>query len=217
MRLSEIYVKEIVLREFWNQLEEDLVVSEAADGGLTSLLEKANELIFAKFKINPNVKNYFIAGSARLYLYQELRDAFQLTSSIGDLDIVIPNKQLWVNAGLEKEWNENGIYRPTNDGSVEVFNVWDPRKAAAAYANVNVRSSAEILNDCTLINGYYYMSFNDIADYKTNLSRDKEQDVVALISQYLKGKTSDRTSFIRQIVKLIGLDKTKQFLGIVGK
>jgi hypothetical protein len=216
MRLSEIYVREIVLREFWNNVEEELSLTEA-DNGLNEYLDKANSVIFDKFKINPSVRNYFIAGSARLYLYPALREAFELTSTIGDLDIVIPNKQLWINAGLEKEWNENGIYRPTSDGTIEAFNVWDPRKAGSAYADVKVRTSNEILRDSTLINGYYYMSLNDIADYKTNLSREKEQDVVALITQYSKSGSSDRTGFLRQIVKLIGLDKAKQFLGIVGK
>jgi hypothetical protein len=213
MRLSEIYVKEIVLKEFWKNIEEELSLTEASDSGLSDLLTKANELVFSKFKINPNEKAYFIGGSARLYLYPTLRDAFGLTHSIGDLDIIIPNKEHWIQAGLENEYNTNGIYRPTEDGSIEAFTVWAPNRVGGAYANAKVRPTNQILNDATLINGYYYMSLGDIVDYKTALNRDKEQDVIALVSQYQKSNVSNRSEFLRRIVKLIGIDKAKEFLG----
>ena len=70
-------------------------------------------MIFKKFRILPNNKSYFIAGSARLYLYPKLRDAFGLTGTIGDLDLVIPNEQLWVNAGLQEELKNGGIKKKT--------------------------------------------------------------------------------------------------------
>ena len=214
MRLFEIYTKDIVLKEFWGSLEETLI--SEVNGGLNNLLEKANTIVFEKFNINPTERKYFIGGSARLYLYPTLREAFNLSSDIGDLDIVIPDKQLWINAGLENEWNSGGIYRPTEDGSIEVFSVWDPSKAGDMYSNLKIRSSREILSDATNINGYYYMSLNDIMDYKTSLSREKELDVVELITKYRNSNT-DRTSFLKKIIDIIGLTKTKQFLGIVNK
>lgn len=216
MRLSEIYIKEIVLGEFWKGLEKDLVVNEV-DSGLKDLIGQANELIFKKFNIDPNSKDYVIVGSSRLYLYPELRDAFNLEGTIGDLDIVIPDKQKWIDAGLEEEWNKGGIYRPTNDDSIEVFNVWDPSKAGGEYADVSVRSTQEVMKDSTNINGYNFMSMFDIMDYKTSLHRDKEQDIVDLINQYQSSGSSNKTNFLRRIVKLIGLGKTKEFLGTVGK
>jgi hypothetical protein len=216
MRLSEIYVREVLLKEFWKNVQEDLVV-ESSDSGLKELIGRANEIIFAKFKIKPTDKVYSIVGSARLYLYPTLREAFNLTGGIGDLDMVIPNKELWIQAGLEENWNNGGIYRPTDDGSIEAFNLWDPAKAGGAYADVSVRSTPQIVADSTLINGYYFMSLEDIMDYKTKLGRDKEQDVVSLITQYQKSNIDNKKSLIKKIIQVIGVNNTKQFLGLINK
>jgi hypothetical protein len=215
MRLSEIYIKEIILKEFWNELDETMVAGY--DQGLNKLLDSAQTIIFDKFKIEPKDKQYFIAGSARLFIYPKLKDAFGLTGNIGDLDIVIPNKEIWVNAGLEKEWNTNGIYRPTSDGSIEAFNIWDPSKAGGNYADVQVRSTSQVLNDCSFINGYWFMSLMDIMDYKTALNRDKEKQVVELIDKYRVSNNVDRQTFLRRIVNLIGLDDTKKFIDAIKK
>jgi len=216
MRLSEIYVREVLLKEFWKNVQEDLVV-ESSDSGLKELISRANEIIFAKFKIKPTDKVYSIVGSARLYLYPTLREAFNLTGGIGDLDMVIPNKELWIQAGLEENWNKGGIYRPTDDGSIEAFNLWDPAKAGGAYADVSVRSTPQIVADSTLINGYYFMSLEDIMDYKTKLGRDKEQDVVSLITQYQKSNIDNKKSLIKKMIQIIGVNNTKQFLGLINK
>ena len=215
MRLSEIYIREVVLKEFWKDIDAESQLSEGSDAVLSSLLDKARVIIFDKFKIDPSMKEYFIAGSARLYLHKRLRDAFGLTGNIGDLDIVIPNKEIWYNAGLEKEWNAGGIYRPTTDGSIEAFNVWDPRKAGGEYADFTVRPTSEILADSTYIDGFYFMSIQDIVDYKTNLGRDKEQDVLTLITRYQQGNVSDRADLLKRVVNLIGIDKTKEFLNVI--
>ena len=216
MRLSEIYVREVLLKEFWKGVQEDLVV-ESSDSGLKELIGRANEIIFAKFKIKPTEQVYSIVGSARLYLYPTLREAFNLTGGIGDLDMVIPNKELWIQAGLEENWNKGGIYRPTDDGSIEAFNLWDPAKAGGAYADVSVRSTPQIVADSTLINGYYFMSLEDIMDYKTKLGRDKEQDVVSLITQYQKSNLDNKKALIKRMISIIGVNNTKQFLGIINK
>lgn len=215
MKLSEAY-NEVIVTEFWRNLEEELVIDEGASG-LEDLIGKANELIFQKFGINPSERKYCIVGSARLYLYPALRDAFGLSGTIGDLDIVIPDKQDWINAGLEDEWNEGGIYRPTNDGSIEAFNIWAPNRAGGEYADVNVRSTEEVIKSATLINGYYFMSLYDIVDYKTAMSRDKEQDIVSLIKKYQESGSNNRKGFLRTMAKVIGIDKTKEFLGKVSR
>jgi len=217
MRLSEIYMKEVVLKEFWKGVQEDLEINEGADSGLTDLLAKSNSIIFNKFKVDPKDKVYSIVGSARLYLYPTLREAFGLTGTIGDLDMVFPREQDWINAGLEENWKKDGLYRPTDDGSIEAFNVWDPSRAGGAYADVKVRPTAQVINDSTLINGYYFMSLEDIMDYKTSLNRDKEKDVVELINQYQKGDVGSRKEFLIRIIRLIGVGKAKEFLGIIGK
>jgi hypothetical protein len=214
MRLTEIYLKEVFLKEFWSEFEKDFQLDENIDSGLSNLLEKSNQLIFDKFKITPSEKKYFIAGSARLYLYPELREAFGLSGGIGDLDIVVPDKNLWVNAGLDKELKAGGIYRPTSDGSIEAFTVWDPSKAGGSYADVKVRPTGEILQGATQVGGYYYMSFMDVMDYKTSLSRDKEKEVVNLITQYRKGSFKDKREFLRQILSAIGEEKYKELFAI---
>jgi len=216
MRIFEIYTKDIILRDFWNRLEEGLEINEG-ESGLKDYLSKADEIIFKKFGINPSDKVYFIAGSARLYLYPELREAFGLTGQIGDLDFIIPYKKYWIQAGLEEEWNKGGIYRPTDDGSIEAFNVWDPARAGGAYADYKVRPTNDILRDANMINGYYFMSLADIIDYKMALNRDKEQEVVNLIKQYQGKNTMGRSEFLNKMIKLIGINNTKNFLGIVGK
>ena len=214
MRLTEIYLKEISLKELFTELEKEFQLDENIDPGLSDLLQEADELVFKKFNINPSEKKYFIAGSARLYLYSELREAFNLPGNIGDLDLVIPDKKLWVDAGLTKELEAGGIYRPTADGSVEAFTVWDPSKAGGEYADVKVRSTNEILQGATLVNGYYFMSFLDVVDYKTSLNRDKEKEVVDLILKYKKGSFKDKREFLRQILNTIGEDKYKELFAM---
>lgn len=214
MKLTEAYNR-VIIDEFWKGLEEELVVE--AGGGLDTLISQANEVIFKKFKIQPSDRKYCIVGSARLYIYPTLREAFGLSGTIGDLDMVIPDKKDWINAGLEENWNKGGIYRPTDDGSIEAFNVWDPSRAGGAYADVQVRSTQEVVKDGTLINGYYFMSLFDIMDYKMAMNREKEQDVVNLIKKYQESGINNRKGLLRGIAKLIGMDQTKQFLGKVAK
>jgi hypothetical protein len=214
MRLTEIYLKEVFLKEFWSELEEDLQLDEAIDPGLTKLLSQANKIVFEKFGIRKSDKVYFIAGSARLYLYPELRDAFGLKGSIGDLDIVIPDKEIWKKAGLEKELQAGGIYRPTSDGSIEVFTEWNPAKAGGQYADTKVRSTDEILQSSSPVGGYNYMSFFDVMDYKTKLGREKEKEVVDLIGRYREGSIKDKRELLRQLVHAIGVDQAKELFAM---
>lgn len=209
MKISEIYNR-VVIDEFWDGLEEDLQMVNS-DTTLKALIQQANELVFKKFNINPSDTNYTIVGSARLYLYPQLRDVLGLDGNIGDLDIVIPDKNLWIQAGLEDNWNADGIYRPTEN--IEVFSVWDPSRAGGEYSDIQVRSTQEVIKNSTPINGYNFMSLQDIIDYKISMNRDKEQDIVNLISTYQDSGSSDKIELLKKMTDVIGIDKTKEFLG----
>ena len=214
MNLTEIYLQEVILKEIWQELEEELQLDEAIDSGLSTLLKQADEIVFKKFGIDHTQSGkYFIAGSARLYLFPELREIFNLQGSLGDLDIIIPDPNLWKKAGLQKELASGGIYRPTKDGSIEVFTEWNPSKAGGAYADTQVRSTAEIMRSSNSLGGYYYMSLADVIDYKVKLGRDKEQEVVALVKQYLNGDIKDKKEFLRLVVQTIGKENARKFLG----
>lgn len=217
MKLSNIYFKEFTLKEFCNNIEEEYSITEGPSEDLNNLIQSANKLIFSKFKIKPSDRVYFIAGSARLYIHQEIRDLFKLVNPLGDLDIVIPNKEIWSKAGLEKEYNNNGIYRPKEDDRIEAFNIWDPSKAGGQYSDVSVRPTNEILSNSNNIYGYYFMSLYDVIDYKISLNRTKEKEVVDLITRYNKSDSSDRIGIIRAIVKVLGIKQTKEFLGNMAK
>ena len=161
MNLTEIHIN-IFLENFFQELQEEISLNEEVDPNLQELLDIADEIVFKKFGINPQDKVYFIAGSAALYLYPELRTQFDLRGTIGDLDIVIPDPKYWENAGLEGQT----IYRPEEDKRIEVFTKWDPAKAGGEYANVDVRSTSTILSNAVQTNGYWFMPLRDILDYK---------------------------------------------------
>ena len=238
MRLFEIYVKNILLENVFELLENEVEDDEEMDSSLSGLLERAKTLIFDEFGIDPSKKEYFISGSARLYLSKELRDTFNLTASIGDLDIVIPNKKLWdklttkKNSELKRLKNykkslksenkdldtaihnltniienlKRGIYRPTDDGSVEAFLVWDPSIAGKQYEGMTFRGSNDILQDSKFKKGYYFMPIRDVVEYKFKLNREKEQDVVKLVNQYRESSPQEK----KVIVKTIDRQRNKQ-------
>lgn len=195
MNLFEIYIKEIYLKKFFQEIQDELPLNEALDPKLQSLLDEAKTLVFDKFGIDPKDKVYFIAGSAALYLYPNLRTQFNLKGTIGDLDIVIPGAQYWEKAGLKGQT----IYRPKENTSIEAFTTWDPAKAGGEYADTKVRSTNEILRDAFPAGGYWFMSLKDIVDYKTKLGREKESEIINLISQYQKSPSTDLRRKILQV------------------
>ena len=113
MKLFDIYIKDILLESVFELLENDIADDDEIDSSLKGLLDNANSLIFDEFGIKPSDRKYFVAGSARLYLSKELRDTFNLTLSIGDLDIVIPDKKIWNNliSKKTKELSKLTTYR----------------------------------------------------------------------------------------------------------
>jgi hypothetical protein len=193
MDLTEIYIQ-IFLENFFNQ--KSFLTEAELDPKLKNLLTQADKLVFEKFNIDPKDKVYFIAGSAALYLFPAMRDKFELKTTIGDLDIVIPDNKYWENAGLGGE----SIYRPKGNNEIEVFKEWDPSKAGGQYANVNVRSTSKILNKAVYKEGYWFMSLFDIIHYKIKLDRDKEKDIISIIDKYRSSSPKEKQEFINNII-----------------
>ena len=211
MKLKDNYNRALI-DEFFTKISEEYLMTEGTSG-LETLLEQANEAIFEKFKIQPSDRVYCITGSATLYLYPKLRDAFNLSSTIGDLDMVIPDARIWKRAGLLEDYKK-GYYRPTED--IEAFTVWDPSKAGGAYATVKVRATDVIIKDAIYAQGHYFMALKDVVDYKLGMDRDKEKDITSLINQYNDSNETDKYVLLRKIVMAIGdMGKAREFLGKV--
>lgn len=219
MKLSKLYQETLNEDNVWKKLESILkngeTLTEGLGGGLEPLLKEANIVIFEKFKINPKDKVYFISGSARLYLYPDLiaelnkMDANNFPLHVGDLDLVIPNKQLWENAGLG-EFLKNGIYRPyqlnppATKMNIEAFTVWAPNRTPG-YENIEIRSEQEIFNDLEQFEGYWFMGIQDVIDYKDKMKRDKEIALSELIKQYEQGggAQEERGSFLSRVASVL--------------
>jgi hypothetical protein len=225
MKLSEVY-EEMMIKDAWSNLEKALnntLTLEEENSKLNSLLNEADKVIFDKFSIEPSEKKYFIAGSARLYLYPGLIDVLNrvdkgFQTEPGDLDVVVPNTNDWkVLANNMKDidnpkFNElanKGIYRPNMIGltnmDIEAFTVWDPSKAGGDYKDVNVRNNKQILNDASLVNGYYFMSLYDVLDYKSQMSREKEIQIANIINKYLKSGSTNKDELFNRIGKIVGM------------
>jgi len=219
MKLSKLFGEVLNENNVWKKLESILKEGKQLDEGIGAqmslYLEEANKVIFDKFNIKPNSEKgtYFIAGSARFYLYPELVvEMIKLDPKfpplMGDLDIVIPNHDIWRNAGLGK-FLKNGIYRPQllvpqlSERNIEAFTLWDPKKAGGAYANVEVRSQNAIIESSELDFGYWFMGLEDVLDYKGQMGRTKEKPIADLINKHELGGTElspeQRSSFLKDL------------------
>jgi len=215
MKLSELFEEALNQNNVWKKLESILKdgnqLNEVTNARMSLYLQEADKVIFDKFKIDPKDKVYFIAGSARLYLFPELvyhMNAIDpsFPTSIGDLDIVIPDTKIWENAGLG-DYLKTGIYRPyqlnppLTNLNVEAFTLWDPSKAGGAYANVNVRSESEIMNDLEFEYGYWFMGLQDVLDYKSQMVRQKEVAIANLIKSYEAGGVTPekKSDFLKRV------------------
>jgi len=213
MRLTEIYLREILLKEVFSDLKEILQIDESEKNKLQSLLKQADKLLFEPFGITKDDhKKYVITGSAQLHLYPLLKRALGLDQP-GDLDLVIPGKAEWdhLKKYLEKEEDFEGeveelykkrIYRPNDD--IEAFQEWNPPGAKAA-------STSEIMRKSEVIDGYNYMNFEDIINYKMDLNRDKEQEIVDLVKAYKKAKSKDeQLKIVKKILRSARVEKSGQ-------
>lgn len=211
LQLEEEYKNPEKVREFWNTFETELITENKSK--LMDFLGDLNWKVFQHFQIHPSEKKYFIGGSAILYLYPKLITLFELHENIGDLDVVIPDREYWERADLGEEFDNGGIFRAdTETGEIEVFNVWDPSKAGEQFANMSIRSTSQILKDAKFIEGYWYMSIKDVLDYKLKLSRDKEIKVNKLIVDYISGKITDKLTFLFKLHDAVGLGNTIDYV-----
>jgi hypothetical protein len=219
MKVSKL-LTEVLLKKFCESLEEELNEAEAPSSGLTALLNEAKIKVFDKYKINPETRTYFLAGSARLYLYPKVQEVMNV-KPIGDLDIVIPSlptitKELaktstTTDTTTNKTSEPIKIIKPgekvaiTNE--IEIFDKWDPTKAKPEGAkDFSVRSTNDILKDAKLVNGYYYMSLFDVMDYKLNLNRDKEKNLTIYLSNYLGASDEQAKNKIKEQILQVFAD-----------
>jgi hypothetical protein len=213
MKLTEIYLREILLKEVFSDLKEILQIDETAKNKLQSLLDDADELLFKPFGITKkDHKKYVITGSAQLHLYPLLKRALGLDQP-GDLDLVIPGEAEWdhLKKYLEKEEDFEGeveelykkrIYRPNDD--IEAFQEWNPPGAKVA-------STSEIMSNSEKIGDYNYMSFEDIINYKMDLNRDKEQEIVNLVNAYKEAKSNEeKDEIFKKILRSTRIEKSGQ-------
>lgn len=217
MKLSEIY-EEMFIKDAWDKLEEALnetALLEEGNGKLDVLIQEAERVVFTNFGIDSSEKKYFIAGSARLYLYPGLVDfvndltekmdkeygpqAPKTPTEPGDLDIVIPGKDNWdnlkenVSGKVDMEAFESNfskkIFRPNELGltkmDVEAFDVWAPQRAGGEYANTKVDDTRNILNRATKFNDHYFMNMYDVINYKFQMGRAKDLKIAQLINSYI--------------------------------
>ena len=227
MNLKDIYLREIYLKKFCDDLEETLQLTEEINNSaLLDLLQQAEETIFTRFGINSSEPNkYFIAGSARLHLYPQL--ATILNDTIGDLDIVIPGQKEWdyLNQYLDENnlpKNEGElsryIYRPEDAPKLEAFAKWDPSKVdPEKFKDTHFTSTSTLLKTSGRkpVGGYYFMPLSDIVDYKMKLDRTKEEGITSLLSKYINAKSEDDKQDIRtQIIRIFAGDEiaAKSFL-----
>ena len=226
MKLKEILVKEILLKEFCEHLEETTAAMKSVQGKLARLLDDSKDLVFKPFGITAKDPKYFIAGSARLYLYPQLAEILKL-KEVGDLDMVVPGRAEWEkvynynqqnpNPEIEEGELKKGIWRPTADDSIEAFTKWAPNLAKTKDAkDFSVRDTNAILADSikTPIGGYYFMSLYDIMDYKLNMNRPKEQAITKYLIEFQQASSQERESIKQKVLELVAGVETqaKDFL-----
>jgi hypothetical protein len=208
VKLREVLLKEVLMKEFCNEWEESLEEA-VTDSRLAKLLDKAEDTVFKPFGIKPSEPKYFIAGSARLYLYPQLQELIRL-KPIGDLDMVVPNNVHWDDfkkhtTTFPNKWVDEDEIKlrrltPTEEEDIEVFDKWLPKYDEEAARDFEVRPTEQIMKDAKQINGYYYMSLYDIMDYKLNLKRDKEKALVGILMKYKNASSMIEKDQIRTAV-----------------
>ena len=227
MNLQDLYLREVYLKKFCEDLDESLhLTEEINNAALSNLLKQAEKTIFPRFGIKSSDPNkYFIAGSARLHLYPQLSTI--LNDKIGDLDIIIPGQNEWdyLKQYLEKNklpYNKEeiaqGIYRPKDAPQIEAFTKWDPSKVDPEKFKDTAFTSTPILlrtSSRKPVGGYYFMPLYDIVDYKMKLNRTKEEGVTNLLAQYINAKNEEEKQNIQtQIIQIFAGDEiaAKSFL-----
>ncbi len=198
-------LNEVLLQRFCEDLE--ATATATVTGRLANLLTEAQDLIFKPFDIKPTDQKYFIAGSARLYLYPELQELLKL-KPLGDLDFVVPGKEEWTKLSAFLAKNPNPKIKPSDVQAgryiphefIEAFDEWLPKFDEEAVKDFSVRTTTDILRNAKQVGGYYFMSLYDIMDYKLNLNRDKEKQMTDLLIRYQKANSATEKQEIKKFV-----------------
>ena len=208
IKLKSLYI-ESLHEELWQFAKSDLLTEVSSK--LQTLLDLADKHIFEPMDIDPKEQAYFIAGSARIFLYPELIKAVNIDRTIGDIDIVIPDKKYWKNAGKEDLYNK-GWEVEVDGKELSVFSSWDPRLGADQAMDYQVADTNDILKRADQLEGHWFMDFADIIDYKMRLGREKEEQFVKLFMRYKNSSPQERAVVLRRIINTIGFENAKQFL-----
>lgn len=123
---------------------------------------------------------------------------------------------------FNRQWEEFGgkIYRPglgkkglgLIQEDMEVFTYWDPNNVREpGVKKFDVRNTEEILNDAVLLGGHVYMNIFDVMDYKTNLNREKEAELVRFVNKYISQNTTpeQKEGALKNIYTLFKADQSK--------
>lgn len=208
IKLKSLYIESLHER-LWQSAEPNLLIEVSSK--LQTLLDLADKHVFEPMGIDPNDQAYFIAGSARIFLYPELIKAVNIDRDIGDIDIVVPDRKYWKNAGKEDLYSKGWEFE-VDGKELSVFSSWDPRKGADQAADYQVADTRDILNRADQLEGHWFMDFADIIDYKMRLGREKEEQFVKLFMRYKNSSPQERAVILRRIIRLIGRKNAEQFL-----
>ena len=215
IKLKSLYI-ESLHEQLWQSVKHDLLTEVSSK--LQTLLDLADEHVFGPMGIDPEDKVYFIAGSARIFLYPELIQSVNIDQDIGDIDIVVPGRKYWKNAGKEDLYNKGWEFK-VDGKELSVFSSWDPRLGADQAMDYQVADTNDILKRADKLEGHWFMDFADIIDYKMRLGRKKEEQFVKLFMQYKNSSPQERAVILRRIINTIGFENAKQFLDMtkIGK
>ena len=215
IKLKSLYI-ESLHEQLWQSVKHDLLTEVSSK--LQTLLDLADEHVFNPMGIDTKDQVYFIAGSARIFLYPDLISAVNINRQIGDIDIVVPDRKYWKNAGKEDLYNK-GWEIKVDGKELSVFSSWDPRLGADQAMDYQVADTNDILKRADQLKGHWFMDFADIIDYKMRLGREKEEQFVKLFMRYKNSSPQERAVVLRRIINTIGFENAKQFLDMtkIGK
>jgi len=215
IKLKSLYI-ESLHEQLWQSVKRDLLTEVSSK--LQTLLDLADEHVFGPMGIDPKDQVYFIAGSARIFLYPDLLSAVSINRQIGDIDIVVPDRKYWKNAGKEDLYNKGWEFK-VDGKELSVFSSWDPRLGADQAMDYQVADTNDILKRADKLEGHWFMDFADIIDYKMRLGREKEEQFVKLFMRYKNSSPQKRAVILRHIINTIGFENAKQFLDMtkIGK
>lgn len=123
--------------------------------------------------LNLNTSDYLIMGTGIMFALG-IRDISDFT----DIDLFV-NENGWnkVKNIFENKYNSKWkcYYIDIFDGLISIYNEWRPEKY----------DFYKLFEKSILINGYHYMSLEDVIDWKQKMNRDKDKIHIEMIKNYL--------------------------------